>query len=101
MEHHFTYETERIARQISGTWDWNGVQSIRGDAGLVKEVQKFLNTYTKTRDLGMFAIEYQQDEEISEYWICWDKAIAQKANKEYRIEYQQWQEKEEKPCLVI
>jgi hypothetical protein len=85
-----SWEAEQIARQISGTWDWQGIRAVQGPAGLVAEIQAYLNTAPKTRDCGMFAIEDQQNEEQSNYSVCWDKAGARQANKENQARYLAW-----------
>jgi hypothetical protein len=82
-----SWEAEKIARIISGTWDWQGIVMAEGDAGLLNEVQAYLNTSDKIKDCGMYAIEQQQDADTSRYWICFDKKAAHKANRMYKQGY--------------
>ena len=79
-----TAEAERVAREISGTWNWQGCHETIGTPKMAKSIQKYLESYRLTAGTGIHVIECQQDDEISVYYPCWDADVARKANRENR-----------------
>ena len=69
-------EARKIARIISGTWDWQGVRPVVGTSGLKRRINAYFNKKYGLNNTMRACENPYGDTGESEYCLTWDEKKA-------------------------